>query len=779
MKNIKFPLTSQKLYASIIHLLFLAVMFIGVSLMYLNDNFGMGITKFQNIAYEDTERFGQQFNADLNDILNYLEYNEVFATDGSVDITKPMLKMTFGPNETETFNLGDLITYLQSLGYQLNDNFEYSGTPDQALIDKSRSGYIDWTASAPAEVHTDLRADLRRATIEEISLEIMASLQRYYATYNRLIVKPSNLHFKVAYSSPDDSAQTTVYTNDPNLTRDTVKSYGRYAYLAGNSVFYDTNFKSIALSTIPALAYNNPYAGNSYYLLISVDTTYAYKDAYFEQAHAYRRMQENFLLGFILMTVGALAAVVTLLFLMAASGHRNRHDKTITLHNYDKTYTETGIISFALLSVAGLALCRYSMVRVAHLVMPEHAWALSERVLYTVVLYLSMLLLFFSLLRRYKADTLWTNSLICKGLEKSGIFFKGQSFSAGLTIRFFSYLAANTVLIGLMWVLHRKIYMNPLFIKVLVGVLIFAWTLLNLWVFYTLFGRAEEHDKINTAVERLAAGETSYQVNLDDFEGKEWDLAVNINNISVGLETALQEKVKSERLKSDLITNVSHDIKTPLTSILNYVDLIKREHIQNEKVSGYLDILEQKSQRLKTLTEDLVEASKASSGNLKLDITDIDIIELIYQTNGEFEEKFASRHLELITNAPDETLLIEADGRQLWRVLENLYNNAFKYAMDGSRIYVDIIKKEPALSGDGVTCNKQAVFSIKNVSASSLNIKAGDLTERFVRGDVARTTEGSGLGLSIAKSLTELQGGQFEIYIDGDLFKVMVGFNIK
>ena len=294
-----------------------------------------------------------------------------------------------------------------------------------------------------------------------------------------------------------------------------------------------------------------------------------------------------------------------------------------------------------------------------------------------------------------------------------------------------------------------------------------------------MFKHSVEHDMISTAIEHLSAGETSYQVNLDDFDGKEYELAANINNISMGLETALQEKVKSERLKTDLITNVSHDIKTPLTSIINYVGLIRRENIQDEKILRYLDVLEQKANRLKTLTEDLVEASKASSGNLKLEISDINFTQLVYQTNGEFEEKFASRHLELITTAPEETLLIEADGRRLWRVLENLYNNAFKYAMESSRIYIDITKTDISVSEEGLLLPAQVVFTIKNVSANPLNIRGDELTERFVRGDVARTTEGSGLGLSIAKSLTELQNGRFEIYIDGDLFKVQLSFDVK
>ena len=181
-----------------------------------------------------------------------------------------------------------------------------------------------------------------------------------------------------------------------------------------------------------------------------------------------------------------------------------------------------------------------------------------------------------------------------------------------------------------------------------------------------------------------------------------------------------------------------------------------------------MEVLDQKSQRLKTLTEDLVEASKASSGNMKLEVSDIDLVELVQQTNGEFEERFAMRKLELVCNVPDDILIIRADGRRLWRVLENLYTNAVKYAMEHSRVYADVVEQ------DG-----KAIFIIKNVSENPLNISPDEITERFVRGDVSRTTEGSGLGLSIAKSLIQLQKGVFQIMIDGDLFKAMVSFPIE
>lgn len=221
-------------------------------------------------------------------------------------------------------------------------------------------------------------------------------------------------------------------------------------------------------------------------------------------------------------------------------------------------------------------------------------------------------------------------------------------------------------------------------------------------------------------------------------------------------------------MKTELITNVSHDIKTPLTSIINYIDLLKRENPQDPKIKGYLEVLENKAQRLKVLTEDVVEASKASTGNIALEMTNLNFTELLHQVIGEFEERFQERGLTLVPHLDQEETIICADGRRLWRVLENIFGNVSKYAMENTRVYADM-----TVSGERV------VFSLKNISAQPLNISAEELTERFIRGDVSRNTEGSGLGLSIAKDLTELQGGEFQLYLDGDLFKVTVGFTMK
>lgn len=281
--------------------------------------------------------------------------------------------------------------------------------------------------------------------------------------------------------------------------------------------------------------------------------------------------------------------------------------------------------------------------------------------------------------------------------------------------------------------------------------------------------KKRETIKIKRAISKIATGDLDTSLDLEEFHGQEKVIAEALNTIREGLKVGIDERIKAERIKADLITNVSHDIKTPLTSIVNYVDLLKRENLDNENAKNYIKVIDEKSQRLKQLTEDLVEASKISSGNIKLNMQKIDLVELIYQTGGEFNERFEQRNLTIVTKIPSDSMIIEADGRQLYRAIENLYTNAAKYAMEKTRVYVELSQVE-----------NRAVFCIKNISENTIVFDdvrtVDDLTERFVRGETSRTTEGSGLGLSIAKNLTNLMGGTFKIDVDGDLFIATITF---
>ena len=297
------------------------------------------------------------------------------------------------------------------------------------------------------------------------------------------------------------------------------------------------------------------------------------------------------------------------------------------------------------------------------------------------------------------------------------------------------------------------------------GVLAFLWVLEKILLFLAVLAVALMCRKLLLGGRALAAGDLAYQVDTSrmvlDFKSHGEDL----NHIAQGMAAAVDQRMRSERMKTELITNVSHDIKTPLTSIINYADLIGKEPRDSEKIPEYAAVLTRQSERLKRLIEDLVEASKASTGNLEVDLAPCQPGVLLTQAAGEYEQKLKDAGLDLVTRQPEAPVTILADGRRLWRVFDNLMNNICKYAQRGTRVYLTLEER------DG-----QAVISFKNTSRAPLDIPAEELLERFVRGDAARGGEGNGLGLSIAKSLTELQKGTLDLTVDGDLFKVVLRF---
>ena len=263
----------------------------------------------------------------------------------------------------------------------------------------------------------------------------------------------------------------------------------------------------------------------------------------------------------------------------------------------------------------------------------------------------------------------------------------------------------------------------------------------------------------------MAAGRLDHKIDTEKLFGELRQHGEDLNSIADGLNIAVEQRMKSERMKTELITNVSHDIKTPLTSIINYVDLLKKEPLEG-KAREYADTLERHANRLKKLTEDLVEASKAATGNIKAELIPMNLCELVNQAVGEYSERLQQSRIEPVVALPESPRYILADGRLIWRVIENLLSNAAKYAQPGTRLYIALLEKRG-----------QITLEMKNISRDRLNIHADELMERFARADSSRHTEGSGLGLNIARSLAELQGGKMAIEIDGDLFKVTLTFD--
>lgn len=274
-----------------------------------------------------------------------------------------------------------------------------------------------------------------------------------------------------------------------------------------------------------------------------------------------------------------------------------------------------------------------------------------------------------------------------------------------------------------------------------------------------------DYSKVKSTAVEMAAGNMDASVNT---KGMFIDLEEHgeaLNEIASGLNTAISERMKSERMKTELITNVSHDIKTPLTSVINYVDLLQKEDFENETARGYLEVLDRQAKRLKKLIEDLIEASKAATGSIKFNIENVNARVLLNQSIGEFDDRLTDKNILVITEVPENDIYVKADNRYLFRVFDNLMSNIVKYSQEGTRAYVELKEK------DG-----RAQYTFKNISREKLNISADELMERFVRGDLSRNTEGNGLGLSIARSLTESMGGRMELTVDGDLFKVDVSF---
>lgn len=406
--------------------------------------------------------------------------------------------------------------------------------------------------------------------------------------------------------------------------------------------------------------------------------------------------------------VGMVGSFVTLSYMANTSGRRSEDDYTIYYRKIDKIYSDIFLLMFMLFIIGIVKVI--SGVKSQNF---EFASLLITVGTLTYILDLGFIVFYTSIVRRIKGNILFTHSLIYKIWEILLQFVCGNRF-------------------------HTQ--------------------------------KTREIMKIQQALELISTGALDTKLDVSEFHGQEKEVAEAVNHIRDGLMESVNESLKNEKLKADLITNVSHDIKTPLTSIVNYVDLLKRENLGNENARNYIRILDEKSQRLKQLTEDLVENSKITSGNVKLDMQKIDMVELLYQTGGEFNERFEARNLTIVTKIPNKSMYIYADGRQLYRSLENLYTNAAKYALENTRVYVELSNND-----------NKVVFTIKNVSKNELDIVSDgkvDLTERFVRGEKSRTTEGSGLGLSIAKNLTTLMGGKFEINVDGDLFIATIEYEM-
>lgn len=531
---------------------------------------------------------------------------------------------------------------------------------------------------------------------------------------NKIYLISSDEMIKPIFDSPDNYIENSglkYYANYINMPSDYVH-YGLYADIKDDFIYHDE------LSQVT----------------MTVKSVYSMKGAY-----AY------LLLGNVFMVVAGIS------FLLYAAGHK-KGQEGIALNYFDK-------IPLEILAVANIVIYPFLWMVILESL---YSWLKNGEALISLVavfLFIAVgvtALTLMSIAARKKAGRLLKNTIIYWIGEKIA---KLVGFIWGNISLFLKCVLA----IGLITMVQVLVvgYFSwdagfPIMVIIMGAMLELA---LVFFAFYQM-------KILKKGMEKVAEGNLSEKVDTSRLFWEFKKHGEQINKAGEGISAAVEKQMKSERFRTELITNVSHDIKTPLTSIINYVDLIKKEEPQNENIKEYIEVLNRQSNRLKKLIEDLMEASKASTGNLPVQMEDCDVSVLLTQLVGEYEEKLESRNLELVVSSPSEPVMIKADGRYLWRVFDNMMNNIFKYALPGTRVYVNMEK------------DTLVRITFRNISSRQLNNTSEELMERFVRGDSSRNTEGSGLGLSIAQSLTILMNGKMKLDVDGDLFKVTLTFPI-
>ena len=706
----------KRLAPFMLHFFILLVFFLSLTLLHFAPKGSDTIAFLQEKDYLSSSSFDSAVSESINDIFDYIDLRDLFETRGNLDLNHTIAQSESN-GATRSYSLDYLIKYARSMGYYLNEKNEIMedgpATVTKEQDEKEHQIKVTYRAYLP-NYQPASPAD-GFMSLGKLAKEALSYLAKYYAIRSRYFDQGSNFHFYVAYSNGNNS---TYYNNVAGGTAEKIQKLGKYLFTDSSSLEIKSNLKTIPSNVVPLLEARDPYQDGSYVFAAGVDTNFPIQDQYKSMMEEYSFRRSLSILGVVLFFGSILAFLLSFATLLLRTGRGE--NRQMILYAVDRLPLEAilaiGVFWFFFAEVFN----RYffdSLILVLGK-LPEPLFF--HRIGLFSLRYVVFLPLLLSLVRQMR---------------------KGILFSSSYCRRIWSLLESTLSASGFA---RSKLYSILLFVLPnFLGIGLFGY---NMYCFF--HHKSLLHLGFSLLLLFLLVSIDYYSY-----------------SISRGLKAAVTEQVKAERLKTDLITNVSHDLKTPLTSIISYVDLLKRENIENPRVQEYITVLEQKSSRLKNLTEDLVEASKASSGNITLDLIPIHYTEILQQSLGEFEDKLAARSLQVLTTLPQEDVLILADGRQLFRVLENLLNNCCKYALLGSRVYIELQKDEEI-----------ATFTMKNISEAPLNVSPEELTERFVRGDVSRSTEGSGLGLSIAKSLTKLMNGKMKIEIDGDLYKVSLSF---
>ena len=771
----------------------------------------------KNRNYEESYLFNNILGNNISDVLRHVAIKSQMETDGQydslkkIDVTAYVNRGANLPSDyvTAVYYLSDLIKWAQSGFKYETKNFTeeesaaflsetttythlknngFSGGMNSYLNSQIDGNSLTFTISGnstPKEggEHTYLipryqtvdgkniedivstweEYSLVSAYVEEAANDLLTNYEEYVKAEEYFDYSNTNLRYYIVRTI---NGKTDVFTNVSALTGETTgknikaifEDYGKYIYYCPYEIIYETNTlikESVLRNIIKTFSYAYPDQIKMY---IAVDTENPVVDSFtYGKDNFYRFMpykSQLYILG--------IAAV--LIYLCMFVIYIRLMNKQMALENSEEAKPERSglfteaILLIGLLIMAVPALCLYVYRFINGNILDLIKLTTFPYICGVCGFVISVGLTFavYGLIRKAKTKSAFKDSFLKAFILAVKNLITNTTDNANVIIRtwipFLFFVAMNILL--------TRIGIAGIIIAVLLDILVGIY----------LYRQNLDRDKIISVISDIKNGNVKSKVDIKELHSDNIALAEAVNSIGEGIDEAVNTSMKDEKLKADLITNVSHDIKTPLTSIINYVDLIKREDIDNQRIKEYVDVLEVKSQKLKQLTEDLVEASKISSGNISIQLSRINFVELVNQTIGEFYEKLEGSKLQVIFKPEEQNMSIMADSRHWWRVIENLLNNVCKYALSGTRVYLD-------MHFETLENVRKVVFSIKNISAKELNIDASELSERFIRGDESRTTEGSGLGLSIAKNLTTAQGGTFDIKLDGDLFKVIISFD--
>ena len=742
----------------ILHILSVLLFTAGLYVMHLYSTEGNGINWIHDQSFEDSSQFSEMVNADIRNLKRFAVLKNAFEEDGNVSNEKTVV-LAATRSGNEEYSLGDIIEMAGRFGYTMdsdthtiltgNANAGNANNYEVRVIYKAYDPYyFEHIEPGPSQGVMEIR---------ELCLEVLRAYSEYHSLNGIYSTDLSNFSYVMNFES--DQGDDFELRNT-GKTPEELKRSGKYLVVT-EEFDVETNISPQPANILTADG-TYPLASIDGDLVnIGIDTAYIFADRYQAASRNFVKGIQTVYHWMAAMAVGAVLALASLVLVVRGTGKGELAAKETAL---DKMPYEAMVFLLGAVSIILYYLFKLSLYSVAEPMVPRTEWVFFRKLGKGLIIYGLCVIIFRSTFRRSQNNGILHNSLML-GIGQA-LTDRRSGSAAWNSFKSLGTIALINVLggAGIIWLYAHRMEWGNYYVAFWLALILLA--AVDAFAFVLVYRRNRQQMKLMEAVQRLSTGDAGYILPEEEYTGNELEMARNLNSISDGLQRSIHEQVKAERLKADLITNVSHDIRTPLTSIINYVDLIKREEVDNEKVREYIEVLDKKSARLKNLTEDLLEASKASSGNVRMDMQRLDMVELAAQAGGEFEDKFAARKLSLELSAKTDSAPVLADGRHLWRVFENLYNNAAKYAMEGTRVYADVRQE-----------NDKYIFTIKNVSQDKLNISPEELTERFVRGDISRSTEGSGLGLSIASSLTSLMGGELKIEIDGDLYKASVIMN--